>query len=259
MKQIRFLYSFFQHFLTARNTKGHGIHSPFLFQLVQYVIYDKSQYYVFSKIENLRENLKEDNRTVNIDDFGTGTSRVSNVKEIANRSLMPAKYAQMLFKIINFSKALNVLELGTSLGITTAYLASSSNEIHCVTLEGSSEIAGIAQENFKKLEINNTEIITGNIDQTISQALNKFDKLDFVFIDANHRLPAVYEYFEQCIEKTHHQSIIVVDDIHWSDEMEKAWNMMKNHPKVRSTFDLFHFGIVFFNHELNKNHYKMCY
>ena len=259
MRKIRFLYKFFQHVLTARNTKGHGIHSPYLFQLAQFVIYDKSQYYIFSEIENLRESLKQDDRIIWVEDFGTGQSRERKVSEITNQSLKQARYGQMLFKIINFCKAQNVLELGTSLGLTTAYMASCSSNINCVTLEGSTEIAKLAVENLNKLQINNVEVVTGNIDNTLSETLKRFEKLDFVFIDANHRLPAVYKYFEQCVDKIHHQSIIVVDDIYWSKEMEQAWNMIKNHPKVSSTFDLFQFGIVFFNHELNKYHYKMCY
>lgn len=259
MRQIRFLYNFVKHALNARNTKGHGIHSPFLFQLAQFVIYDKSQYYIFSEIENLREKLKQDDRKIWIEDFGTGRSREQKVSEIASRSLKQARYGQLLYKIINFCKAQNILELGTSLGITTAYLAANSSNINCLTLEGSTEVAKLAIENLNKIQIINAEVVTGNIDDTLPVVLKRFEKLDFVFIDANHRLPEVYQYFEKCVEKIHHQSIVVVDDIYWSKEMEQAWNMIKKHPKVTSTFDLFQCGIVFFNHGLNKYHYKMCY
>ena len=259
MKQIRFIYKYFLHSITARNTKGYGVHSPYLFQLVRFVIYDKSQYYVFPQIEKLRESLSVDNRMLQVKDFGTGKNRGRKVSEITAHSLKPTKYAQLLFKIILFCKAKQVLELGTSLGLTTSYLASSSSDIRCVTLEGSEEIAAVAKENFEKLHIKNIEVETGNIDTTLPVILNSFEKLDFVFIDANHRLPAAFDYFEQCVNKIHEKSVIVIDDIYWSTDMEEAWSRIKNHPKVTSTIDLFHIGIVFFNTDLNKNHYKMRY
>ena len=259
MKQIRFIYKYILHTLTARNTKGYGVHSPFLFQLVRFVIYDKSQYYVFPKIENLRKSLSMDNRVLQVEDFGTGKSRGRKVSDIVALSVKPAKYAQMMFKLVLFAKAQQVLELGTSLGLTTSYLASSSSDIHCVTLEGSEDIAAVAKENFQKLHIKNIEIETGNIDKTLPDILNGFEQLDFVFIDANHRLPAAFDYFEQCVNKIHEKSVMVVDDIYWSADMEEVWKRIKNHPGVTSTIDLFHMGIVFFNKDLNKNHYKMRY
>ena len=259
MKQIRFIYKFFLHSLTARNTKGYGVHSPFLFQLVRFVIYDKSQYYIFSKIENLRKNLKLDNRVLHIVDFGTGQNRNRKVADIAAHSLKQTKYAQLLFKMVLFVKAQHVLELGTSLGLTSSYLASSSSDIRCVSLEGSDEIAAVAKENFEKIQIKNIELKLGDIDKILPAVLSGFDKLDFVFIDANHRFPAAYDYFEQCVSRIHEKSIVVIDDIYWSADMEKVWNMIKKHPKVTSTIDIFQMGIVFFNTDLNKSHYKMRY
>ncbi|MEI6751711.1 MAG: class I SAM-dependent methyltransferase [Paludibacter sp.] len=259
MKNIRYIYNYIYHFLTARNTKGYDVHSPFLFQLVRFVMYDKSPYYIFPEIEKLRQNLKNDKRILHVEDFGTSKSRDRKVSEICKHSLKQPKYAQLLFKLVNFSKAQKVLELGTSLGLTTSYLASPSSKIHCITLEGSIEIAAVAKENFKKLQIENIHIVTGNIDNSLIQVLNEFEQLDFVFIDANHRLPATYDYFEKCVTKIHDKSVIVIDDIYWSEDMKQAWRLIKSHPKVKSTFDLFHLGIVFFNPDINKTHYKMRY
>jgi len=98
----------------------------------------------------------------------------------------------------------------------------------------------------------------GNLDEILSDVLKNSDKIDFVFIDANHRFPNAYNYFEMCLSKIHDNSVIIVDDIYWSNDMEKVWEMIKNHPLVQTTFDLFHMGIVFFNPDLHKNHYKMC-
>jgi len=257
MKLIRFAYKFLVHFLFARHTKGYGVHSPYLYQFLQNVVYDKSSFYIFPKIEALRRNLEIDNEILNVKNFGTGKDGKFAVSQIAKNSLKSAKYGQLLFKAIHFSKSINVLELGTSLGLTTSYLASVSSNIRCITLEGSTEIASVANDNFSKLQIENIKIIVGNIDNTLNEALDEFEKLDFIFIDANHRLPEVYSYFEQCLSKVHDNTILVFDDIYWSGDMENAWSKIKSHELVTSTFDLFQFGIVFFRPDLYKKHYKI--
>jgi len=259
MKRLRLVYKYILHFFSARNTRGFGVHSPYLFQFTRFVIYDKSVYYIFPEIENIRTALKKDNSLLDIRDFGTGKDRSRRVSDIAVHSVKSAKYGQLLYKIAHFCKSKNILELGTSLGLTTAYLASSSSKIRCVSLEGSDEISAIANRNFEKLHLKNIQVEVGNIDLTLPKVLHDFDSLDLVFIDANHKLPAIYDYFEQCLIKVHANSILIVDDIHWSADMEKAWNSLKNHPKVTSTIDLFQLGIVFFRADLNKRHYKMRY
>jgi predicted O-methyltransferase YrrM len=220
---------------------------------------EKHSYYIFQQIENLRNGLKKDSRAINITDFGTGSNRTETVSAIANKSVKSVKYGQLLFRMVHYFKAQNVLELGTSLGITTSYLAASSSEIRCVSLEGCPEIANIANENFDKLALKNIQIVVGDINNTLVDVVSKTNKLDFVFIDANHKLQATLDYFGLCLTRVHPDTVIVIDDIHYSKEMEKAWGEIKNHPQVTSTIDLFQVGIVFFNTDLHKKHYKMRY
>lgn len=243
----------------ARNTKGHGVHSPFVFDFLSNVIYTKNKFYVFNAIESIRKNLNQNQQELFIKDLGTGVDRQSKVSSIARKSLQHRKYAQLFFRIIHQYKFQNILELGTSLGVTTAYLASTSGRTKCVTLEGSPEIAKIALENFKNLNLNNVQIIEGNIDETLTEALNLLEKVDFVLIDANHQSKSVLSYFEQVILHSASNAILVIDDIYWSDDMETAWNAIKNHPKVTTTIDIFQLGIVFLKPELHKKHYKLYY
>jgi len=258
MKRLRFIYKYFYHLLSARNTRGHGIHSPFCYQFTQSVIYDKSSFYIFQEIEKLRTELKKNTTTLNIKDLGTGNSKTKTVGKIAETSLKSARFSQLFFRLINYFAFKNVLELGTSLGITTLYLSTASSSIRCKTIEGCPEILAVANDNFHKMNIQNIETKLGNIDEILLNTLNDSDKLDFIFIDANHKFPNAYNYFEMCLSKIHDNSVIVVDDIYWSNDMEKVWKLIKNHPLVQTTFDLFHIGIVFFNPDLHKNHYKMC-
>lgn len=257
MNKARLLYKGIYHFFDSKNSRGHGIHSPYLYRFTQNAIYEKNPFYIFPKIETLRENLKYDDRILSVKDYGTGSDRQTRVLDIAKTSLKSRKWAQLLYRIVNFTKAQNVLELGSSLGLTTAYLASVKSDITCISLEGSEEIANIARENFEKLEINNVEIVVGNIDETLGEQLEKLKTLDVVFFDANHRQEPVLNYFQQCLEHIHHDSVFIFDDIHWSEEMERAWRIIRKHRKVTTTIDLFEVGIVFFNKNYPKKTYKM--
>jgi predicted O-methyltransferase YrrM len=259
MNHFRILYKYLCHFFTARNTGGYGVHSPYLFQFTRFALREKHAFYSFQSIERLRSALQKDNRVVHIADFGTGKDRSETISKIVDKAVQSSKYGQLLFRIVHYFKAQQVLELGTSLGITTAYLASVSTENTCISLEGSPEIAVMAKENLRKLKLSNVEIVVGNIDTTLAGVLAKTEKLDFVYFDANHRSQAVLNYFEQCLSKVHKQTVMVFDDIYWSADMEHAWGVIKNHQQVNATIDLFQLGIVFFNDDLHKKHYKMRY
>jgi predicted O-methyltransferase YrrM len=118
-----------------------------------------------------------------------------------------------------------------------------------ITMEGSEEIANVALENFKALEISNIEIVRGNFDDTLTNVLTQLDRADLVFVDGNHRREPTIRYFNQLLPLSHNDSIFIFDDIHWSREMEDAWEEIRNHEAVRASIDLFHFGIILFRAE----------
>ncbi len=257
MKIIGRAYRLIYHWLTAHNTKGHGIHSPFLFRLVENVIYEKHPFYIFEKIEKRRTELKNSSQTIFQKDFGMGKSATKQVSKIAKTSLKREYWGQLLFRLVHFTKPKNILELGTSLGITTSYLATTNKSAHCITLEGSEEVAKIAQETLKKNGADKTKIIIGDINKTLPEVLRNNPTLDFVFFDANHQKEAVLEYFNMCIKKVHSKSIFVFDDIHWSRDMQKAWIEICKHKQVTATFDLHELGIVFFDKNFPQKTFKL--
>ena len=162
------------------------------------------------------------------------------------------KFSLLYCRLIQEWNCKHVLELGTSLGINALYLASGNPAAQVITFEGSPEIARIARESISKVPCDNIQLIEGNIDDTLPGYLSSAPIIDFVFIDANHRYGPTLQYFEWLSARTHEQSIIVVDDIHYSREMEDAWNMMQVHPCVYTTVDLYRCGLIFFNPALTK-------
>lgn len=259
---FRLAQKFISYLFKASNGKGHGVHSPFVFELITKVLKDKDKYPVYAAIEGRRNALLLDERMLTIEDFGAGSVTLSTnsrpVKKIASSSLKPAKYSQLMYRIVRYYKPNTIIELGTSLGITTAYLALANPGANVLTLEGSPEIATIAKETFTALQIPNIELTVGNFDNTLQQGLMNLPTVDLAFVDGNHRkIPTLY-YFEQLLKKKNEQSIFILDDIHWSREMEEAWAEIKCHPSVTFSIDLFFIGIVFFRKEIKvKQHFTI--
>ncbi len=253
---------FFSYHFTASNSKGHGMHSPFLFDFITKVLNDKQTYPEYAKVEKLRQQLLKDQAQLTIEDFGAGSttdkSNQRTIASIAKNAAKPPKYGQLLFRMIRHYHPQTILELGTSLGITTSYLSLAGPAAKIITLEGANAIAEQARQNFKTLELQNISLTEGNFDDTLSSVITQLSKIDFAFIDGNHRREPTERYFEQLLPATHNDSILIFDDIHWSSDMEQAWETIKQHPAVRCTIDLFFIGIVLFRQEFKeKQHFKV--
>ncbi len=239
---------YLQYYFTAANGKGHGIHSPFVYEFIEKVLNDKKQYACYTTIENRRNELLNDNSIIEVEDFGAGSSVIKTnervVKKIAASSLKPKKYSQLLFRMVQYYRPAVVVELGTSFGITSSYLAEGNKNATVFTCEGAKNIAAIAQQTFNNLQLKNIQLQQGDFAATLPPLVQQLPEIDFVFIDGNHRKAPTLAYFEQLLTNAHEQTIFVFDDIHWSSEMEAAWQQIQAHEKVTLTIDLFFIGIV---------------
>lgn len=264
------LYSRFQlakkyihYYFTASNGKGHGVHSPFVFEFIKFVMNDKTTYPVYKQIEDRRKELLNDSRVIEVEDFGAGSSVIKTkqrvIKNIAASSLKPKKYAQLLFRMTKYYKAEHILELGTSFGTTGAYLASADEKVNVITMEGSAQIAAAAEQTFEKLSLKNIHIIKGDFEKTLPGLIEKTKhNFDLIFLDGNHRKEPTLRYFRELLPVTGTDTIMIFDDIHWSREMEEAWAEIKNNDAVTLTIDLFFIGIVLFKKDFKvKQHFTV--
>lgn len=233
-----------------KSTNLHGIHSPFVYGLVKDVIYNrkiKSQN--FKAIENIRKLMKKNINPLGGQDFGAGSVTKNSQKTIgqfASSSSKSAKYSKLLFRLAQWHQPKYAIELGTALGISSMYQASGfSDTTTFITLEGNSELANLALQNFNKIELKKTELIVGNFDETLEKALEKVPQLDWVFFDGNHKKEPTLRYFNQCLEKASENALFIFDDINWSNEMKEAWMVIKQNPNVYLSIDLFFLGLVF--------------
>lgn len=259
MEKLRLIKEYLIYFF--KSTNQHGVHSPFIYELYCNAIKDQTPFYSYADIESIRAMLLLSHQTIEVTDFGAGSklndSTKRKISSIAKNAVKSPKYGQLLFRLVNRFNPNIVLEIGTSLGISTMYLAAPSKKKKVITVEGCPNISKIAKINFKKIGFENIILHTGNFDEILPEIIKKEASLDVVFFDGNHTKKATITYFNWCLEKINAKSVFIFDDIYWSEEMKNAWNEIKNHQKVTSTIDLFFVGIVFFNPDLSKEHFVL--
>ena len=240
----------------SNSTSRHGVHSPFVYDFVEKVLRNRSDDNAFSKVKLARKELLKNHNEINFTDFGAQKGEKKRVvSKVAKRSGVSAKYGKILFKTAKYFRCKQVLEFGTSLGISGSYLAQAPTISRFVTMEGCKNIASIAENTFEKCGIINVQIEIGDFDKILPNVISTIDKIDLVFFDGNHTEKATIEYFESCLPIIHNDTVFVFDDIHWSKGMEKAWEKIKENPKVTISIDIFRMGFVFFRKESSKEHF----
>ncbi|MBZ0206706.1 MAG: class I SAM-dependent methyltransferase [Flavobacteriales bacterium] len=255
------LRAFLRHLRLAGNR--HSVHSPFVFSLVEEALRQRSDSPRFPDLEKLRGALLKDARFIPVTDLGAGSHRTNSperrVRDIAKSALKPKRQAELLHRIARYFQPRTVLELGTSFGITTLYLARAAEQGQVITIEGSPGIHAIAEQNFLTADQRNIRSLLGSFDERLTAVLDSIEQLDLAFVDGHHAKEPTLRYFDQCLAKAHNDSIFIFDDIHWSVDMEEAWEAIQVHPQVTVTIDLFHFGIVFLRKEQQREHFRLRY
>ncbi|RZK49998.1 MAG: class I SAM-dependent methyltransferase [Pedobacter sp.] len=289
-----FILDYFKHYWVA-NTR-HGTHSPFVYKLLDEVIYDFSKNKVYDLLENRRKYLLLDKRVIEVLDLGAGSQfdgevRVNGglkrkavniaspvkrkaVKTIAKHSLKSPKLAQLLYRIVanhqhassissSNDKDFTLVELGTCLGLTTAYMAMARSSAKVYTIEGCPQTAAIAKENWNKISethgraVSQIDLKIGNFDEQLPLLATQLSHIDILYVDGNHTEEATLRYFEWALEKVDENSLIIFDDIYWSAGMKAAWEKIKAHPQVTVTIDFFWIGLVYFRKGQAKEHFKI--
>lgn len=236
----------------------HSIHSPFFFDFYKNVIKASIQADDIPEIENIRTSLFNNHTPIEVKDLGAGSRQQNQgkrtISEIAKNSLSPSQLSKLYQHIILYNEAHYIVELGTSMGLNTLYLAQ-NNAAKVFTFEGDKQLSNIALTHFELFEKQNIKLTEGNIDSTLPAFLQNTDKINFVLMDANHTYEATIRYFNLLMRRLNEKSIVVIDDIHWSEGMEKAWNELFKHDLVYGSIDLYRCGILFFDPALNKQHF----
>jgi predicted O-methyltransferase YrrM len=251
------------YYLFSRHRKGHGIHSPFIFNLVSEVFNNKPEESIVKKVEKMRSDLRRDRRIIKFTDYGAGSLKLKckerRVSDIVRYSAVRTYYGQLLSKLAKMNNGKSIIEFGTSLGISTMYMALGAPLSRVFTMEGCNEVAAIARTNFELCEINNVDLSIGRFEDVLDDILMKAEVPGMVFVDGNHLKEPVLKYIKRLKEIMDDDTILIVDDIHYSKEMEEAWDGIKQSEDVSVTIDILQMGLVFFRKGMSKQSYIIKY
>ncbi|MGO4770102.1 O-methyltransferase [Flavobacterium sp. W22_SRS_FK3] len=242
------------------NSKNeHGVHSPFVFNLVTKCFYYKKSKPEYSILNNYRKSLYENKNFIEVTDFGAGSkifkSNKREISKIAKTAGISEKRAELLFRITKYFQPKNILEIGTSLGLATSAMALGNPKARLITLEGCPETANQCQLQLQKFNFNNVENIISKFESFLISENLQSTIYDLIYFDGNHSKKATLTYFDLLLPTIDNDSVWIFDDIHWSSEMDEAWKVIKSHPKVTVTIDTFQWGFVFFRREQEKEHF----
>ncbi len=263
MSQLNNIGDYLKYNLVAKS--AHGVHSPFVYKFITELLESWNEdYYQFQELAEVRKSLLKNHSVIEITDFGAG-SRVfkdnkRKISSLVKHGVSKQKFSELYFKLVNFTNAQFIVELGTSIGLNTLYLAKANSKSTIYTMEGCPELAKFSKSLFEKEKASNIYLINDTFEKAFPKLLNEIPKLDLLYVDGNHNYASTLQYFKMGLEKKHHHSVFVFDDINWNDEMKKAWKEIKDHPEVTLSLDLFSVGIIFFRKEQKqKEHFVLKY
>ena len=249
--------SYIKFLLSSSNQ--HGIHSPFVYELTTKCFYQRKKWAEYKTLSTIRKRLRDTNETISVTDFGAGsrvfTSNERSISAIAKNAGITAKRQQLLFRLVRFLQPKQVLELGTSVGLATSALALGAPSARVLTVEGCPATMAVAKEIFEAFHLTSIE----NLNQTFEQFFAKKEplKYDLVFIDGNHSKDRTLEYFKALLPYCHNETLLIFDDIYWSEAMTEAWKEISAHPTVTVSIDTYQWGLVFFRKEQPKQHFAI--
>ena len=242
-----------------KSTNQHGVHSPFVYNLVTQCFYDKRSYPNYKALLNYRTDLLNNTNTIEVTDLGAGSqvmvSHIRSVKAIAKNAGSTRYRAKLLLRLVHYFKFKNILELGTSLGIATYAMHLGNTKAKITTIEGCPNIANFTKAQLNHYNTSNITIKTGDFAEVIPSL--KSETYDFIYIDGNHQKQATLHYFNELLDCAHNNTVFIFDDINWSQGMFDAWKTIVNHPRVTVSIDTFFWGFVFLRTEQTKEHFTI--
>jgi predicted O-methyltransferase YrrM len=237
----------------------HAVHSPFVFDLLTKCFYDKKIKPEYSILKNYRNEFLQNKNTIVITDFGAGSrvfkSNTRQIAQIAKTAGISPRRAQLLYRIVNYFQPKNILEIGTSLGLAASALSLGNPKAKITTLEGCPETSKQAQLQLQKFNCNNVKSVVTEFSSYFKNNQTTTDNNQLIYFDGNHSKKATLEYFELLLPTITNETVWIFDDIHWSADMEEAWEIIRKHPKVTVSIDTFQWGLVFFRYEQPKQHF----
>jgi len=252
--------AFLRHCLCASGP--HGVHSPLVFHLITRVLPSPPQNEpALEAIAELRKKLSHSEQRMAIQDYGagprSGAGAVRSISDIVSTASSSPRQLAALFRFTQDLRPTAILELGCNLGLGAAALALASPQSEVWSVEGDPRLAQLAMANLNSLGIENTKVFCAQFDVFLDEQASLREKFDLVVIDGNHRKTPTLNYVELIFPLLKPNAVIILDDIHWSKEMEEAWTILMADERFCLALDFFHFGILYTRRSLRKQSFRL--
>ena len=211
-------------FLRNSHSK-YGVHSPFVYELVTKVFQDKYHYPEYELAEEIRKQYLSSKMVIEISNYAVinGKSSMGNelkqIRAIARAAITP-KCGRLLYRLVKYFAPETLLELGTSLGISTIYMASAAPTANFTTIENCATTAAIATESLKQAGLHHINMLSGIFSISLSRIVAAQKTIGFAYLDVNHTHKNTFEYFNQCLRASDENSIFVFRGIHRSQNRD---------------------------------------
>ncbi len=259
MGKIKLLIEYLIYRLNRKGARGHGIHSPFIYDFNRNVLNSSEKYPEYIDIGNYRRNLLRNRETIKVDDRGAGSvvfsSSQRRISDIVSKAASSYRMGKLLFRLARHLQPETTVELGTSVGFGTVCLAKGAETGRVYSLEACAAQVETARHELGNAGVRNAELLVGPFSSTLPELTGRLDKIDLVYMDGDHRKEAVLWQFRKCREKASHGTVFVVADIYWSDDMTRAWKILCRDTAVTVSVDLFFCGLLFLRKGIAKQHF----
>jgi len=201
---------------------------------------------IFQQVK-IRCALSKRDFTFEATDLGAGNSdgksNYKKISKIVHRETLPFSAALIMSVWAKKKKAKKILELGTSLGLTTSVLAAITNA-EITSIEGDPVLQRFARFTARKTGVEDKiHFILGDFDHYLEKLMQS-TQFDIIFVDGNHTYQATMRYFRIISRLQPSGTIVIFDDINWSEGMRKAWKEIKNSSETKVIFNFVRTGII---------------
>ena len=248
------------HRLNQHGVEGKHIAQSFLRTLNGENTPDENE--LFKKLNQFRLDFITDKRKISFEEIGNKS--IMTVAEVAGRAASPEIWTHFFYRLSKASNIKNILEIGTNLGISGQYFIKAlegKNNAKFISMEGVKELCEIASTRFDLIsDQNHFEVVHGLYDKSLKNIVISNIYFDLVFIDGNHRYEATLKYFELLKNNLSDNAIVVLDDIHWSSGMRRAWREICTQKGIVFSINFFKLGLIMFDSKQYKptdDHYQL--
>ncbi len=238
-----------------RSVSRYRIHSPFVYRVVIYGLRARLGRWERVCLRQLRKDIRRSSTFSSVD-AGTGVSRNLSGSQLVHMGIS-GRYGRMLYGISKHLRPDHILEIGTSAGLSAAYMSLGHPGATVTTIEACGEKARLARELLDKNGFSRVSVVHGYGKEVLDRLIEERYRAQMVFVDADHSLEGTLDFFHRLISLTGPGSVIVFDDIYWSAGMHRAWREIIRRRQVTLSLATFRLGLVFFHPRPEKQNFLL--